>query len=101
MRFARRTSRPPPGRSAPRPGRRPSSCSTPSKREAGFLDAISKFPEIEILSDNIYAGASRATAQEASENLLNRFPDIDQEISRLGTFSDFIAGIRSLATSSW
>ena len=48
------------------------------KREAGFLDAIGKYPDIEIISDNIYAGATRATAQESSENLLNRFgADVD------------------------
>lgn len=45
------------------------------KRERGFLDAISKFPGITVVSDNIYAGTSRATAQEAGENILNRFGD--------------------------
>ena len=45
------------------------------ERERGFLDAISEHPEIKIISDNLYAGATRATAQESSENLLNRFAD--------------------------
>ena len=45
------------------------------KRERGFLDAIEKHEGIEVISDNIFAGNSRATAQEASENLLNRFGD--------------------------
>lgn len=48
------------------------------ERERGFLESIGEYPEIEIISDNIYAGSSRATAQEASENLLNRFgQDVD------------------------
>lgn len=45
------------------------------KRERGFLDAIEKHAGIEVISDNIFAGNSRATAQVASENLLNRFGD--------------------------
>ena len=49
-----------------------------TNREAGFLDTItSKFPDIEIVSDNQYAGATTETAYRASENLLNRFSDID------------------------
>jgi ribose transport system substrate-binding protein len=45
------------------------------EREKGFLAAIGKHSKIEVISDNIYAGSSRATAQDASENLLNRFGD--------------------------
>ena len=49
-----------------------------TNREAGFLDTIkSKYPDIEIISDNQYAGATTETAYRASENLLNRFSDID------------------------
>ncbi len=49
-----------------------------TNREAGFLDTIKeKFPDIEILSDNQYAGATTETAYRASENLLNRFSDVD------------------------
>ena len=49
-----------------------------SKREEGFLDTIkSKYPEIEILSDNQYAGAGTETAYRATENLLNRFSEVD------------------------
>ncbi len=51
-------------------------------REAGFLDTItSKYPDIEIVSDNQYAGATTETAYRASENLLNRFSDIDAYFS--------------------
>ncbi len=49
-----------------------------TNREAGFLNTIkSKFPDIEILSDNQYAGATTETAYRTSENLLNRFSDVD------------------------
>lgn len=42
-------------------------------REAGFLDAIKKFPEIKIISSDQYAGATRETSYQAAQNLLNRF----------------------------
>jgi ribose transport system substrate-binding protein len=42
-------------------------------REAGFLDAIKKFPDIKIISSDQYAGATRETSYQASQNLLNRF----------------------------
>ena len=48
------------------------------KREQGFLDTVAKkFPDLKILSSNQYAGATRATALKASENLLNRFAKLD------------------------
>jgi ribose transport system substrate-binding protein len=52
-----------------------------TEREAGFIDQIkAKFPEIEIVSMDQYAGATRDTAKRASENLLNRFGDVVQGI---------------------
>ena len=52
-----------------------------SEREAGFIDQIKKkFPEIELVSTNQYAGATRDTAKRASENLLNQFADQVQGI---------------------
>jgi ribose transport system substrate-binding protein len=52
-----------------------------SEREAGFLETIKqKFPEIELISTDQYAGATRDTAKRASENLLNRFGDQVQGI---------------------
>src|SRR5688500_4242547 len=52
-----------------------------SKHEAGFIETIKqKFPEIELVSTDQYAGASRDTAKRASENLLNRFDDQVQGI---------------------
>ena len=43
------------------------------EREAGFLDALKKFPEIKLISSDQHAGATRELAYAASQNLLNRF----------------------------
>lgn len=52
-----------------------------SEREAGFIDQIkTKFPEIDLVSTDQYAGATRDTAKRASENLLNRYGDQVQGI---------------------
>ncbi|MCE5250567.1 substrate-binding domain-containing protein [bacterium] len=49
-----------------------------TNREEGFLDTMrSKFPSIEILSDNQYAGVTTESAYRLSENLLNRFKEVD------------------------
>jgi ribose transport system substrate-binding protein len=43
-------------------------------REAGFLDTLkNKFPNLKLLSSDQYAGPTRETAYQASQNLLNRF----------------------------
>ena len=39
-----------------------------------------KYPEIELISSDQYAGATRDTAKRASENLLNRYGDEVQGI---------------------
>jgi ribose transport system substrate-binding protein len=50
-------------------------------REEGFLGELkTKFPNIEIVSSDQYAGATRDTAKRASENLLNRYGDDVQGI---------------------
>lgn len=47
-------------------------------REQGFLDTMKKeFPAIEIISSNLFGGATAESAYEKSENLLNRFAEID------------------------
>jgi ribose transport system substrate-binding protein len=52
-----------------------------TEREAGFIDQIKqKFPGIELISTNQYAGATRDTAKRAAENLLNQFGDDVQGI---------------------
>jgi ribose transport system substrate-binding protein len=47
------------------------------KREQGFVDAIREHSDIELVDPKRYAGATRATAQEASENLLTAHDNID------------------------
>jgi len=42
-------------------------------REAGFLDALGKFPAIKLISSDQRSGPTRETAYQASQNLLNRF----------------------------
>jgi ribose transport system substrate-binding protein len=50
-------------------------------REAGFVQRLKeKYPGIELISSDQYAGATRDTAKRASENLLNRFVDQVQGI---------------------
>ena len=49
-------------------------------REDGFVEGLKKFPGIELISGDQYAGATRDTAKRASENLLNRFADQVQGI---------------------
>src|SRR5690349_23321937 len=52
-----------------------------TEREEGFISEIkAKFPEIELVSTNQYAGATRDTAKRASENLLQTFGDVAQGI---------------------
>lgn len=43
------------------------------EREKGFLDAIGRFPGLTLISSDQYAGATRETAYQAAQNLLNRF----------------------------
>ncbi len=42
-------------------------------REVGFLEELGKHPGIKLISSDQYAGATRETAYQASQNLLNRF----------------------------
>ena len=51
------------------------------EREAGFLQEMKeKYPNVELISTDQYAGATRDTAKRAAENLLNRFGDDVQGI---------------------
>ena len=52
-----------------------------TEREEGFIETIKqKFPDIELVSTDQYAGATRDTAKRASENLLNKYADVVQGI---------------------
>ena len=55
-------------------------------RERGFLEAIKEFPGIQLVSDEQYAGATTALAQQASENLLLRFKDQSGNLTVDGIF---------------
>ncbi len=47
-------------------------------REAGFLEGMKEYgPNIELVSTNQYAGATMERAFQASQNLLNRFGQVD------------------------
>jgi ribose transport system substrate-binding protein len=56
------------------------------KREMGFLEAIAQFPDIEVVSDEQYGGATTALALQASENLLLRFKAEDGLLAVNGIF---------------
>src|SRR6516225_863610 len=42
-------------------------------REAGFLDALKRHPDVKLISSDQHAGATRELAYQTSQNLLNRF----------------------------
>jgi ribose transport system substrate-binding protein len=42
-------------------------------RESGFMDEIKKYPDIRVISSDQYAGATRDSAYQAAQNLLNRY----------------------------
>lgn len=42
------------------------------QREAGFLDTLKKHPGLKLISSDQYGGATRETAYQTSQNLLNR-----------------------------
>jgi ribose transport system substrate-binding protein len=48
-----------------------------SKREAGFLDIMSKHPGIEVIQSNRYAGATISAAQDTAMNMLDRLREAD------------------------
>jgi ribose transport system substrate-binding protein len=49
-----------------------------AEREAGFLEGMKEYgPDIELISTNQYAGATMEKAFQASQNLLNRFPQVE------------------------
>jgi ribose transport system substrate-binding protein len=49
-----------------------------AEREAGFLEGMKEYAQnIELISTNQYAGATMEKAFQASQNLLNRFAEVD------------------------
>jgi ribose transport system substrate-binding protein len=47
------------------------------RREEGFLEAISEYPDIEVLSSDQRAGVTSESAQNKADSLLQRFPELD------------------------
>ena len=47
------------------------------QREAGFLKAIKKFPEIQVIVDNRYSGTTISEAQSAALNMLDKLREAD------------------------
>jgi ribose transport system substrate-binding protein len=45
------------------------------EREAGFVEAIGKNPDVKIISDNRYAGATAGEAKNASMNMLDKIKE--------------------------
>lgn len=43
------------------------------EREKGFLAALGKFPDLKLISADQFAGPTRETSYQASQNILNRF----------------------------
>ena len=44
-----------------------------TNREKGFLEAIAKHPDIELVSDNQYSGATVPAALSKAENLIQKY----------------------------
>ncbi|MBU6453728.1 MAG: substrate-binding domain-containing protein [Cyanobacteria bacterium REEB67] len=55
-------------------------------REAGFLDALKKYPGLEVVSSNQHAGATAESAYKASENLLAKLRTTDGKPGVDGVF---------------
>src|SRR5690606_2020773 len=47
------------------------------EREEGFLEAIAEHPDIAVIVDNRYGGATISSAQDAAMNLLDRLREAD------------------------
>jgi ribose transport system substrate-binding protein len=47
------------------------------QREAGFLEAIKKFPDIQVILDNRYSGTTISEAQSTALNVLDKLKEAD------------------------
>lgn len=57
-----------------------------NRREEGFLDAVRKHPQIQVISANQYGGPTTETAYRASENLLAPLKNAKGELTVDGIF---------------
>jgi ribose transport system substrate-binding protein len=76
-----------------------------SEREQGFMDALKKSSQIEIVSSNQYGGVTTESAYQASENLLARFKASDNSLTIQGIFcpneSTTFGMLRALQEGGW
>jgi ribose transport system substrate-binding protein len=76
-----------------------------TEREQGFLDAIAQHPDIQVVSENQYGGATTETAFAASENLLAPYRNADGSLQIDGIFtpneSTTFGMLRALETRGW
>jgi ribose transport system substrate-binding protein len=56
-------------------------------REEGFLEKLREYPDIEVVSSEQYGGVTRASGQQASENLLLRFKNSSGKLVIDGIFT--------------
>jgi len=52
-------------------------CASTSQREAGFLAAIKKFPDIQVILDDRSSGTTISEAQSAASNMLDKLKEAD------------------------
>ena len=52
-------------------------CASTGQREAGFLEAIKKFSDIQVILDNRYSGTTISEAQSSALNMLDKLKEAD------------------------
>ena len=52
-------------------------CASTGQREAGFLEAIKKFPDIRVILDDRYSGETISEAQSAALDMLDKLKEAD------------------------
>src|SRR5262249_32583148 len=52
-------------------------CASTGQREAGFLEAIKKFPDIQVILDDRYSGDIISEAQSAALDMLDKLKETD------------------------
>jgi ribose transport system substrate-binding protein len=76
-----------------------------SEREAGFLEAVARHPNLQVVSDNQYGGADVESAIKKSELILSRFKRPDGSLDIAGIFcpneSTTLAMLRVLEDNGW
>lgn len=76
-----------------------------NNREAGFLEAIAEFPDIEVVDSSQYGGATAASAQDASQNLLMGFKGAGGTLTVDGIFcpneSSTYGMLQTLRRNQW